>query len=171
MELNHKLLRQFEQEAANTRKMLERVPAEHFDWRPHTKSMSLRELASHVAELPGLFIAYVLQSEEIDFAQQKFTPFTGTTHQELMQLFEDNHQKAVKALDKTNIVEIGKSWTMKNGDHVIMTLPKQAVIRSLAMNHIIHHRGQLSVYLRMLDVAVPGMYGPSADEGFGGLSF
>ncbi|RNI31896.1 DUF1572 domain-containing protein [Rufibacter immobilis] len=167
MELNHKLLRQFEQEAANTRKMLERVPEEHFDWKPHAKSMSLRDLAAHVAELPGMFIAYVLQSEELDFTKQKYTPFAGTTHQELMAHFEDNYQKAVKALNGTNVVEIGKTWTMRNGEHVIVSLPRQVVIRNLAMNHLIHHRGQLSVYLRMLDVPVPGMYGPSADEAFG----
>ncbi|WP_192820234.1 DinB family protein [Rufibacter sp. LB8] len=168
MELNHKLLRQFEQEAANTKKMLERVPQEHFDWRPHAKSMTLKELAAHVAELPAMFIAGVLQAEELDFTKQKYTPFTGTTHQELMQFFEDNCKKASKALDHTNIVEIGKTWTMRNGEHVIMSLPKQAVIRTMAMNHVIHHRGQLSVYLRLLDVPVPGMYGPSADEGFSG---
>ncbi|MGV3539875.1 MAG: DinB family protein [Rufibacter sp.] len=167
MELNHKLLRQFEQEAANTRKMLERVPQEHFDWRPHAKSMTLKALAAHVAELPGLFIAAVLKSDELNLSPETYTPFKGTTHQELMQLFEDNYQKAVKALDTTNVVEIGKNWTLRSGDRVIVTLPKQAVIRSLAMNHLIHHRGQLSVYLRLLDVPVPGMYGPSADEGFG----
>ncbi|WP_207431911.1 DinB family protein [Sabulibacter ruber] len=168
MELNHKLLRQFEQEAANTRKMLERVPEEHFDWSPHPKSMTLKRLAGHVAELPGMFIARVLQSDEHDFQKTKYTPFAGATHQELMQLFEDSYQKAVKALNETNVVEIAKTWTLRHGDHVILSLPRQVVIRNLAMNHIIHHRGQLSVYLRFLDVPVPGMYGPSADEGFGG---
>lgn len=164
MELNHKLLRQLEQEAANTRKMLERVPQEHFDWRPHAKSMTLRDLAAHVAELPGMFIAYVLQAEELDFKQYGYKPFSGTTHQELMDFFEENLKKATRALDHTNVVEIGKSFTMRNGEHVIASLPKQAAIRTLGMNHIIHHRGQLSVYLRLLDVPVPGMYGPSADE-------
>ncbi|WP_181304011.1 DinB family protein [Rufibacter sp. XAAS-G3-1] len=168
MELNQKLLRQFEQEAANTRKMLERVPEEHFDWKPHAKSMSLKALAAHVAELPGMFIAYVLKSEELDFSTQKYTPFAGTSHQELMAHFEENYQKAVKALNDTNVVEIAKNWTLRSGEHVIVSMPKQAVIRNLAMNHLIHHRGQLSVYLRLLDVPVPGMYGPSADEGFGG---
>ncbi|MBA9079185.1 DinB family protein [Rufibacter quisquiliarum] len=168
MELNHKLLRQFEQEAANTRKMMERVPAEHFDWRPHPKSMTLRQLAAHVAELPRIFIALALQTEEVDFAKQKPAPFTGSTQQELMQLFEDSYQSAVKALNDTNIVEIAKTWTMRAGDKVLISLPRQVVIRTMAMNHLIHHRGQLSVYLRLLDVPVPGMYGPSADEGFGG---
>jgi uncharacterized damage-inducible protein DinB len=151
-----------------TRKMLERVPEEHFDWKPHAKSMSLKDLSGHVAELPGMFIAAVLQSEELDLSPQTYQPFAGTTHQELMAFFEDNFQKAVKALNDTNVVEIGKSWTLRSGDHVIFTMPRQVVIRTVAMNHFIHHRGQLSVYLRLLDVPVPGMYGPSADESFGG---
>ncbi|AKQ44987.1 hypothetical protein TH63_04050 [Rufibacter radiotolerans] len=166
MELNHKLLRQFEQEAANTRKMLERVPAEHFDWRPHAKSMTLKELAGHVAELPGIFIVQTLQTDELDFATTKLSRFAGTTAEELMDFFEENFKKAVKTLNDTNVVEIGKSWTLRNGEKVFFTLPRQVVIRNLAMNHLIHHRGQLSVYLRLLDVPVPGMYGPSADEGF-----
>ncbi|RNI21845.1 DinB family protein [Rufibacter latericius] len=168
MELNQKLLRQFEQEAANTRKMLERVPEEHFDWKPHPKSMSLKRLAAHVAELPGLFIASVLKTDELDLSPETYTPFTGTTHQELMAHFEENYQKAVKALNDTNVVEIGKTWTLRSSGHVIASMPKQVVIRNLAMNHLIHHRGQLSVYLRLLDVPVPGMYGPTADEKFGG---
>ncbi|MFC6999016.1 DinB family protein [Rufibacter roseus] len=165
MELNHKLLRQFEQEAANTKKMLERVPEEHFDWKPHAKSTSLRDLAAHVAELPGLFITRAILSDEHDFSKEKYVPFSGTTHAELMQLYDKTYQGAVKALNETNVVEMGKSWTLRHGEHVIVSLPKQAIIRTLAMNHIIHHRGQLSVYLRLLDVPVPGMYGPSADEG------
>lgn len=168
MELNHKLLRQFEQEAANTRKILERVPEEHFDWKPHAKSMSLRELAAHVAELPGLFITQALLTDEVDISKGRPAPFSGSTHQELMRLFEDTLQKAVKTLNDTNVVEIGKTWTMRHGDNVIVSLPRQIIIRSLAMNHIIHHRGQLTVYLRLLEVPVPGMYGPSADEAFGG---
>ncbi|ALI99988.1 DinB family protein [Rufibacter tibetensis] len=166
MELNQKLLRQFEQEAANTRKMLERVPDEHFDWKPHAKSMSLKTLAAHVAELPGLFIAAVLKTEEVDMSPQSYKPFAGTTHQELMDHFEENYQKAVKALNDTNVVEIGKTWTLRSNGNVIVSMPKQVVIRNLAMNHLIHHRGQLSVYLRLLDVPVPGMYGPTADEQF-----
>ncbi|WP_210465859.1 MULTISPECIES: DinB family protein [Rufibacter] len=168
MELNQKLLRQFEHEAANTRKMLERVPEEHFDWRPHPKSMTLQRLASHIAELPGLFIASVLKSDELNLTPETYKRFAGTTHQELMAHFEENYQKAAKALNDTNVVEIGKTWTLRSGDRVIVSMPKQVVIRNLAMNHLIHHRGQLSVYLRLLDVPVPGMYGPTADEQFAG---
>ncbi|KAA3436905.1 DinB family protein [Rufibacter hautae] len=167
MELNQKLLRQFEEEAAKSRKMLERVPEEHFDWKPHAKSMSLKTLAAHLAELPGMFIATALKTEEIDFNPDTYKPFAGTTHQELMAHFEENYQKAVKALNDTNVVEIAKIWTLRSSGHVIFSLPKQVVIRNLAMNHIIHHRGQLSVYLRLLDVPVPGMYGPTADEKWG----
>lgn len=153
-----------ETEAANTRIMLERVPQEHFDWQPHAKSMTLRQLAGHVAEVPGMFIAEVLQNNGIDLKEYTYVPFSGNTHQELMAFFEENLQKAVRALDHTNIVEIANSFTMRSGEHVISSLPKQMVIRTMGMNHVIHHRGQLSVYLRLLDVPVPGMYGPSADE-------
>ncbi|GGK86585.1 DinB family protein [Rufibacter glacialis] len=168
MDLHLKLLRQFEHEAANTRKMLQRVPEEHFDWRPHAKSMTLKELAAHIAELPRLFIAKVLTLEEFDFSKGTYRPFAGTTHQELMQFFEDNYQRSVEALSQTTAEEIEKPWSLKSGDRTLFTMPRQAVIRNIAISHFIHHRGQLSVYLRLLDVPVPGMYGPTADEGFGG---
>ncbi|MBC3541023.1 DinB family protein [Rufibacter sediminis] len=168
MELNQQLLRQFEQEASNTRKMLEQVPQEHFDFKPHAKSMSLKALAAHIAELPGMFISQVILSDELDFNQQKYVPFAGITHQALMAYFEENYQKAVEALTQADPEELKKTWTMRKGEHVIFSMPRMVVIRSLSLHHFIHHRGQLSVYLRLLDVPVPGMYGPSADERIGG---
>ena len=155
MELNH--------EAANTRKMLERVPFEKGDWKPHDKSMSLARLATHVAELPG-WTAMTLHTDELDWAKFDYKPNIATTTEELIAKHEENVQKAKDALTNATEEDMMKPWTMRRGDQVFFTLPKAAVIRNFSLNHLYHHRGQLSVFLRLNDVAVPGMFGSSADE-------
>lgn len=160
------LVGELQRESANTRKILARVPAEQFNYKPHEKSMSLLELASHVAELPGMFVADVIAGEELDFAKTPYKSQAISSPEELMAFFEANLSRAVEALQNTTVENLEQDWTMRNGEHVIVSLPRKAVIRTIALNHLIHHRGQLSVYLRLLGIAVPGMYGPSADDTF-----
>ena len=155
---------ELKRESVSTRKLLERVPQEKFDWQPHDKSMKLLRLAAHIAEIPGLFATGVAQAEELDFTKSNYKQPAITTTQELLTFFDETLQKALSALPAMPEEDMEKTWTMRNGETVIMALPKKAVIRTLCLNHIYHHRGQLSVYLRLLDVAVPSVYGPTADE-------
>jgi uncharacterized damage-inducible protein DinB len=164
MELNQLLLQEFKQEAKSTRRMLERIPADKFEWQPHTKSMPLGALATHVAEIPEMFISGSLLTEEKDFVKDKYKPFKPTTSEELLTYHDQVVASVTEALTKANAEDLGKNWTLRHGEHVIFSMPKTAVIRNVAMNHLIHHRGQLSVYLRLLDIPVPGMYGPTADD-------
>ncbi|MBZ5856220.1 DinB family protein [Flavihumibacter profundi] len=161
--MNSALIAEFKQESANTRKMLERVPQEHFDWKPHEKSMTLKRLALHVAEMTR-WATITIKQDELDFSADypKTPPINHT--EDILSLFDQLKAEALEALENVTDEELGRNWTLKNGSHVFFTLPKGAVLRSMVFNHIIHHRGQLSVYLRMNNVAVPGLYGPSADE-------
>lgn len=161
--LNQSLLPEFKQESASTKKMLEKVPEDKFDWMPHNKSMSLGKLAAHVANIPNWMIL-VLTTDEFDFATAGYKEDSAKTQQELVAVFDNNYRQALQNLEHASDETLRGSWTFRSGDHVIFTLPRIAAIRTLAMNHLLHHRGQLSVYLRLLDVPVPGMYGPSADE-------
>jgi len=161
------MIQEFEQEAATTRRVLERVPTDKLAWKPHEKSMSLGTLAMHIASGPA-FIT--------DWAVQDSITFAGGASPEAKSTAEilSAHDASV-AKTKTNISSIGDSglgtmWSMKTPDgKTAMTMPKAALLRSVAFNHIYHHRGQLSVYLRLLNVPVPSIYGPSADERPGGM--
>jgi uncharacterized damage-inducible protein DinB len=135
--LAYALIAEMEQEAATARTCLDRIPAEKFDWKPHEKSMTFGRLAAHIAEMFG-WTPVTLNHSELDFAKMEYTPFDPKSTE---------------------------NWTMRNGETVYFTMPKAMVMRSFVMNHIVHHRGQLSVYLRLNDIAVPSIYGPSADEG------
>ncbi|MEI6945769.1 DinB family protein [Paraflavisolibacter sp. H34] len=163
MRLNQPLLNELRHEADSTRKMLERVPADKFGWKPHEKSMSLASLSSHVAELFS-WLTMTLTTDELDFATNKYQPFVPQSTQQLLDFFEDNLKKGTETLAATSDEDMMKHWKLRHGDHIILDLPRMAVLRSFVFNHLVHHRGQLSVYLRLLDVPVPGMYGPSADE-------
>src|ERR1044072_732576 len=160
---NHAMINEFTHEAANTRKMLERVPIEKQDYRPHDKSMKLCRLAVHVAELPA-WITLALNTDGLDFATWRHKPLEPKDNAELLQHFDENVEKALENLRTANPEDMMKPWTMRKGVHVFVTMPTAGVIRCFAINHMIHHRGQLSVYLRLNDVPVPGMYGPSADD-------
>jgi uncharacterized damage-inducible protein DinB len=155
---------ELEQEAKSTRKMLERVPAEKLSWKPHEKSMSLMQLAVHVAEIPSWTRPSITQPE-LDFATFDYTPPTVTSADDLVAIFDKNVADAIAVLQEAPDAAFGESWTMRNGETVYFTMPKAAVMRGFVMSHFIHHRGQLSVYLRLLDVPIPSIYGPSADEG------
>jgi uncharacterized damage-inducible protein DinB len=165
MAIKDGMLMEFKHEMIGTRKMLERVPFEKENFKPHEKSHALVALASHVARIPT-WVGRVIGRDEFDVAVPnafpKYEPITNTS--ELLAMYDKNCADAIKELENVSDEAMMKPWTFKAGEHVILNLPKAAVIRNMAFNHQYHHRGQLSVYLRLLDVPVPGMYGPSADE-------
>ena len=155
---------ELEQEAKVTREVLSRIPAEKFDWKPHEKSMTFGRLASHVAEMFG-WTPSTLTQPELDFSKFDYKPYDPATTEDLLEFLDKNVSEAVETLRNTSDEQFMENWTMRNAEAVYFTLPKVAVMRSFIMNHIVHHRGQLSVYLRLNDIAVPSIYGPSADEG------
>ncbi len=156
------MLPEFDHEIANTRKMLALAPNECLDYRPHAKSWTLRELASHVANLPT-WTGPTFQMDELDMAQP-FERWIPENTDEILAAFDKAASEARSILESVSADTLFEPWTLKSGDRVHFTMPKGAVFRSFVLNHIIHHRAQLGVYLRMCDIAIPGMYGPSADE-------
>ena len=150
------------QELANSRRMLERVPTDKLTWRPHEKSYTLGGLAQHIATLPRMF-ERVASTDEIDLAKWQSPPAAASTD-EILKLCDETTAAALAALAQLDIDRLGGTWTLRMGDRVIFSQPRAAVLRTFAISHIVHHRAQLSVYLRLLDVPVPGLYGPSADE-------
>jgi uncharacterized damage-inducible protein DinB len=157
------IIREMEHEGAQTKRILERIPVDKFNWKPHEKSKEIGLLAIHVAQIPS-WASRALASSEFDMTTMKREVPEIKTADDLVKISEDNIRKAVEDLQNASDEAMMAMWTFRRGDHVIFSLPRAAVIRSMAMNHLIHHRGQLSVYLRLLDIPVPGMYGPSADE-------
>jgi uncharacterized damage-inducible protein DinB len=155
---------ELQREAATARKLLERVPEDSLSWKPHEKSMTLGRLAGHIAELPSLIVPAVTQ-DELDFAAGAYVPFAPSSVGELVEKLDKTVAAAVEVLNKPIDEEsLSKPWRLRNGEQVFFEAPRLAAIRSLAINHFIHHRGQLSVYLRLLDVPIPSIYGPTADE-------
>ena len=163
MAIQTTLITELKHEASNTRKMLERLPEDKLSWKPHEKSKSLGQLAAHVAEIPR-WIIHLLSKIEFDMERDAFDRVKFSSRDEIISDFEQILEQAVEALQKCADGEWKVNWTFKRGEHKIFELPREAAMRSLVMNHLVHHRGQLSVYLRLLNVPVPGMYGPSADE-------
>jgi uncharacterized damage-inducible protein DinB len=155
------LLPELDRELAVTRTLLERVPASSSSWKPHQKSFSLGELATHVSNLPR-WGTMTLEQSEFDIAGTP--PLTWTSHEGVLSAFDQAAQAFRAALAGRSDAELMAPWTLKQKSATIFTMPKAAVLRSFVMNHLIHHRGQLSVYLRLLDVPLPSIYGPSADE-------
>jgi uncharacterized damage-inducible protein DinB len=158
------LIAELENEGTTTRKILERIPPETFGWKPHDKSMTMATLASHVAEMHGWAVPTVKDSE-LDFAKFDYKPFEPKSTEDLVQHFEKNYNDAIEALKGASDEIWSEPWSLKNGDVTYFTMPKIATMRGMVLNHIVHHRGQLSVYLRENNIPVPAMYGPSADEG------
>ena len=163
MSTKTQLIAEIKQEATNTRKILASVPFDKADWKPHEKSMSIGKLAGHIAENLR-WGWYIVESDFVDFANRPFSPTIITSNEGLLQTFEEHYSKAIAALENTTDEELEKIWVVKSGDTIFMELKKKVAIRAWAISHSIHHRGQLSVYLRLLDIPVPGMYGQSADE-------
>jgi len=149
-------------EADKTKKILSRIPEASLGWKPHEKSMSLGRLGMHIAELPD-WITRCVDSECFDFAIGVPERIVADTHAQIMEKFEDSLEKAVAALQHTTDVMFAMHWQLKRGEQIIQDMPRTDVI-SNGLHHIIHHCGQLSVYLRMLDVPLPNMFGPTADE-------
>ncbi len=163
MSIKDALLPEFDHEMATCRRVIERVPEDKYDYKPHERSMSMGALASHLATMPTWANASIGQ-DSLDLAGG-FTPFQPKTNAELLEAFDKNVAAARSAIAGASDETFMQSWSLKNGDKTLMTMPKVAVVRSFVMNHVIHHRGQLSVYLRLNNVPVPSIYGPSADEG------
>jgi uncharacterized damage-inducible protein DinB len=162
MSISETLLPEFDQEMASTRKMLERVPEDKFDYKPHEKSMALGRLAGHVGELPS-WAKHTLETEVLKIeAGQK--PYNPASKQELLDKFDADVLEARAAIAAATDEDFAKIWSLEYGGKLIMSMPRTVVMRSMVMNHLIHHRAQLGVYLRLNEVEVPGMYGPSADE-------
>ncbi|MCS6873443.1 MAG: DinB family protein [Pyrinomonadaceae bacterium] len=161
--MQNNFIAELEQESKTTRKVFERIPKEKFDWRPHEKSMTMGRLAVHIAEMIG-WIREVLEKEEFDLNARDYEPFTPKTNSELMEFFDKNLKDAIEVLSKVSTEEMAKPWTLRRGEKVVFSMPRAQVLRSVVFNHVIHHRGQLSVYLRLNDIPVPSIYGPSADE-------
>lgn len=150
-------------ESVATRRVLERVPEAGLPWRPHPRSMSLGQLALHVATLPKQIVGFVL-GDELDFSAAAGTPPAAGSHAALLDAFESSLRDSTAYLESLSDERAGSVWRLKSGDRVLFTAPRAGVIRSFLFNHWYHHRGQLLVYLRLLDVPVPSVYGPTADE-------
>jgi uncharacterized damage-inducible protein DinB len=161
MSMTTALLQEFDNEAKTTRRVLERVPNDKLAWKPHPKSMSLGVLALHVAGSPAVICGWAAEDE----TQLKGEPPpVPASTDEILAAHDQSVKKSVEILSSLGDEGLKKMWTGKAAGNTLMAMPKAALVRSIVMNHWIHHRGQLSVYLRLLDVAVPPIYGPSADE-------
>jgi uncharacterized damage-inducible protein DinB len=162
MPLNQALLPEFDHEMANTRKTLERVPDDKLSWKPHQKSMTMGQLANHIANLPG-WGADMMGEDSYDVAIGPRPP-EFKSRQEMLDAFDNNVKHAREALSRADDAQLGKPWSLLNNGQAIFTQPRAAILRAFIFNHVIHHRAQLGVYLRLNDVPVPSIYGPSADE-------
>jgi uncharacterized damage-inducible protein DinB len=166
MALKDALLPEYDHEMGTTRRLLERVPEADLAWKPHEKSFSLGQLAGHIANVPH-WIDATCDVAVFDLASlgEDARPKQPTSVAALLKSFDENVKKGRQKIDAQSDSAMFAQWTMKNGGQEILTMPRVAVLRSFIMNHLIHHRGQLSVYLRLRNVPVPAIYGPSADEG------
>ena len=153
--------KQFIEEGATTRKMLSLVPDDKFDYKPHEKSMDMKRLTMHLADLPG-WIHMVFTSDELDFAKPYEQPQVNN-NRELMEYFDKRYSEGLSSLTPANEAVLEKPWTLRNGDKILSSDPKIDVVR-MSFSQQIHHRAQLGVYLRLLNIPIPGSYGPSADE-------
>ena len=154
-------VQELEQEAQTTRRVLERVPDAHLGWKPHEKSMTLGQLALHVAVVPGAVAEVAAQSTA---SVPEFAHPAATSAAELVPALDESISKAKRVLAGMDDAALDATWQLVSGDRVVLALPRKAILRSIMLNHWYHHRGQLSVYLRQLGVRLPSIYGPSADE-------
>lgn len=164
MEIIPLLLKEMDQEAQTTRKMLGRVPDDKYDWKPHEKSMTIRQLATHIAELPS-WVSMTLTTSELDFARNPYQPVVINSTAELLDYFERCLADGKAHLEKATEEQLLEKWTLREGDRIYSVSSRGEVIR-MAFSQIVHHRAQLGVFLRLLNIPIPGSYGPSADESF-----
>lgn len=164
MAIKDGFIAELKHEALLTKKMLERVPWEKKDWKPHEKSMTLGRLSTHLTETLK-WISNIRHIDDFDFTRDfSFKFHTAETKDQLMQAFQENLENALNDLAAMPDEDFEKIWTVRRGEQVMFNTPKKVAVRGWGFSHQVHHRGQLSVFLRLLDVPVPGMYGPSADE-------
>ncbi|SOD99632.1 Uncharacterized damage-inducible protein DinB (forms a four-helix bundle) [Spirosoma fluviale] len=156
------LVKEMKQEAQTTRKMLERVPNDKYDWQPHPKSMTIRQLTTHIAELPT-WVSLALATDGLDFATNPYSPVTINNTTELMDLFERSLAEGETALSQATDEQLEPMWTLRHGDTILSKTTRGEMIR-MSFSQIVHHRAQLGVFLRLLDIPIPGSYGPSADD-------
>jgi len=166
MTIGQSMLPEFDQEMQSTRKVLELIPDDKWNWKPHDKSGTVGWYVSHIATLPG-WTTMTINTDELDYApvgKPSFQPPKVENRKDALEVFDKESGEARAALSGISDADMMKGWTLLAGGQAIFTMPRIACIRGMVMNHLIHHRGQLTVYYRMLDVPVPGLYGPSADE-------
>jgi len=166
MTISEMLIPEFDQEMANTRKMLERVPVDRPDWKPHQKSMTLGRLAGHMAELPP-WTAKIVNTETIDLGPMMsggHQPYVPSSLEDLLQIFDRNVREARQAIAGASDEHLNKTWSLQMKGQTLASGSRLLMMRSMSLNHLIHHRAQLGVYLRLNDIPLPGLYGPSADE-------
>ena len=161
MDIKQNLLAEVKQETANTRKIINAIDDKYLNYKPHEKSMSLARLCGHIVELHG-WIAQGLSVDKFDLSNYK--SYEPNSKQDLLKTLDQFSEQANNLLDRFTAEDWSRSWTLTMGDHVILDSSKYMAMRSMILNHLIHHRGQLTVYLRLLDIPVPGLFGPSADD-------
>lgn len=162
MPINQLLIEEFERESKTTRSILEKIPTEHISYKPHEKSMALGALAAHIGEIHG-WLDLMLNGEELDFATMNYTPPVIKESADIMKVFEDNLAIGKSELQNAVNEKFNGTWRMRHGERIFFELPRTEVVRTWVFNHIVHHRAQLGVYLRMLNIALPSSYGPTAD--------
>ncbi len=164
MPLIDTLLPEFDREMGQTRKVLDRVPDGQFDWRPHPTSMTLGRLAEHLAEMP-IWAATTMAQSELDMTTSRPADYQSpATRAQVLAMFDGSLKAARASIAGKTDGEFDAPWTLKAGGKEVFTMPKAAVMRNFVLNHMVHHRGQMTVYLRMLGVPIPSIYGPSGDE-------
>lgn len=162
MTLNKSLFEELQRESISTKKILEKVPTEHLDWKPHEKSYKMGALAAHIGEITG-WLDLMLNADELDFATMNYVPPVIKENADIIKVFEENFAKGKAVLEKATDESFNGTWRMRHGDHIIFDLPRAEVIRTWVFSHIVHHRAQLGVYLRLLNIPLPSTYGPTAD--------
>ena len=162
MEIIPILLKEMEQEAQTTRKMLARVPNDKYDWKPHEKSMTVKRLATHIAELPN-WVKMAFTTTELDFARTEYKVEEISNTDELLAYFERCYASGLASLKQATETDLLPEWTLRNGEQIIQVMTRYELVR-VAFCQTVHHRAQLGVFLRLLDIPIPGSYGPSADE-------
>ena len=168
MKIIDSLLKEFEHEAQTTRKHLERLPDGKFTWKPHEKSFTAAGLASHITECVG-WTEVIFNESEFNFDPSTYKPYVAESAADLLKTFDDNVAKGKQALAAATEETLEQPWSLKIKGQVLFEKTRADVFRDFTLSHVIHHRGQFSVYLRLLDIAVPGSYGPSADESSGAM--
>ena len=163
MSIGQSMLPEYDSEMATTRKLLERVPFDKADWKPHEKSFSMAELASHLRNMAG-WMAVTCESDELDTGPDFKPPPLATSAEELLAAFDKATAEGREALAGVSDEAMMQTWSLKHAGQALFSMPKVACIRGMILNHMIHHRGQLSVYLRLNDVPLPSIYGPTADD-------